>query len=220
MTLLAVSDGQSSQRPDFVVADSQGESSAIQGSYLTAEVAADEDRVSTGVETIAGDNRLVGAGPPAEHLRPAQGRSNTAPEFTNRERLRDVVVGAHLEAHHLVDLVILGGQHDDRHLTAAAHAPAHLYPVDFRKHDVEHHQIESLLGETVERLAAVVRRHHLEAVLAERVGEQGLHRVLVVDEQDAGRSLRHSQRVVCVGPWSAPGSAFASIVPRSRPRWW
>jgi two-component system, OmpR family, sensor kinase len=59
VTLLAVSDGDTSQRPDFVVADSEGEPSAIQSSYLTAEVAADEDRVSTGVETIAGER--VGA---------------------------------------------------------------------------------------------------------------------------------------------------------------
>jgi len=59
VTLLAVSDGDTSQRPDFVVADSQGEPSATQGSYLTAEVASEEDRVSTGVETIAGER--VGA---------------------------------------------------------------------------------------------------------------------------------------------------------------
>jgi len=59
VTLLAVSDGDTSQRPDFVVADSQGEPSATQSSYLTAEVASDEDRVSTGVETVAGER--VGA---------------------------------------------------------------------------------------------------------------------------------------------------------------
>jgi len=58
VTLLAVGDAQGT-RPDFVVADSQGESSAIQGSYLSAEVAVDEDRVSTAVETIAGER--VGA---------------------------------------------------------------------------------------------------------------------------------------------------------------
>jgi len=59
VTLLAVGDGDGSQRPDFVVADSEGEPSATQGNYLTAEVAAEEDRVSTGVETIAGER--VGA---------------------------------------------------------------------------------------------------------------------------------------------------------------
>ena len=55
VTLLAVGGGQGSQRPDFVVSDSQGEPSAIRGSYLTAEVAAEEDRISTGVERIAGE---------------------------------------------------------------------------------------------------------------------------------------------------------------------
>ena len=100
---------------------------------------------------------------PAQHLRSPQRRSDAAAELTDRERLGDVVVGAHLEAEHLVDLVVLGGEHDDRHLAAAAHAPADLDPVQLRQHDVEDDEIEPLLGEAVERLAAVVSRHDLVA---------------------------------------------------------
>ncbi|MGH2955679.1 MAG: sensor histidine kinase [Solirubrobacterales bacterium] len=54
VTLLAVRDEEGNPMPAFVIADSQGESSAIQGSYLSADAAAEEDRITSGVETIAG----------------------------------------------------------------------------------------------------------------------------------------------------------------------
>src|SRR5215218_5096716 len=57
-----------------------------------------------------------------DHLRSAQRRANPAAELPDREWLRDVVVGPHLQAEDLVDLVVLGGEHDDRDLAAAPHA--------------------------------------------------------------------------------------------------
>ena len=74
---------------------------------------------------------------------------------------------------------------------ARAHAPAHLEAVHARHHHVEHDEVEGRLAEAVERLAAVGRLHDLVAVLAQREGEQRLDRLLVVDEQDAGRVLEH-----------------------------
>ena len=58
VTLLAVRDEGGEPTPKFVVADSQRESTAIQGSYLTADAATAEDRIRSGVETVAG--RRVG----------------------------------------------------------------------------------------------------------------------------------------------------------------
>ena len=70
-----------------------------------------------------------------------------------------------------------------------AQAAADLEPVELRQHHVEHDEVERLLGEAVERLAAVDGLHDLVAVLAQRIGQQRLDRLLVVDEQDAwGRS--------------------------------
>ena len=135
---------------------------------------------------LPGDDRLA-AGPAAQHLGAAQGRLDPAAELAHRERLGDVVVGPHLEAEDLVDLVVLGGEHDDRHLAAAAQPPADLDPVELRQHDVEHDQVEALLGEAVERLAAVERGDDLVAVLAQGIGEQRLDRLLVVDQQDPRR---------------------------------
>ena len=63
-------------------------------------------------------------------------------------------------------------------------------PSILRQHHVEDDEVEALLGEAVERLAAVERRDDLVALLAKRVGEQGLNRLLVVDEQDPSGLLR------------------------------
>jgi hypothetical protein len=142
-----------------------------------------------------GDDRLAGGRAGPEHVRAAQRGLHPAAKLAHRERLGDVVVGAHLELEHLVDLVVLRGQHDDRHLASAPQPPADLDPVELREHDVEHHKVEALRGEAVERLAPVTRRNHLVALLPQGVGEQLLDRMLVVHEQDASRSLGHGTRV-------------------------
>ena len=60
VTLLAVTEQpDGSYAPEFVVADSQGESTAIQGDYEAADAAVDAGRISSGVETVAGER--VGA---------------------------------------------------------------------------------------------------------------------------------------------------------------
>ena len=46
----------------------------------------------------------------------AQGRFHATAKLPDRERLRDVVVGAQLEPEYLVHLVITGREHDDRHV--------------------------------------------------------------------------------------------------------
>jgi len=69
---------------------------------------------------------------------------------------------------------------------AAAQPAADLEPVDLRKHYVEHDEVERLLVEAVERLASVGCLHDVVALLAQRIGEQCLDRLLVVDQQDAG----------------------------------
>ena len=81
------------------------------------------------------------------------------------------------------------GQHDDRDLALRSQAAADLEAVEPRQHHVEDDEVELLLGEAVERLAAVAGRDHLVALLAQRVGEQRLHGLLVVDEQDSSRLL-------------------------------
>jgi signal transduction histidine kinase len=55
VTLLAVRDEGGTPTPDFVIADSQGESTAIQGDYASAETAAADGDVASAVDTVAGN---------------------------------------------------------------------------------------------------------------------------------------------------------------------
>jgi two-component system, OmpR family, sensor kinase len=65
VTLLAVRDESGTPVPAFVIADSQGESTAIQGDYLSADATAAEGHVTSGVETVAG-NRVGTSSVPIE----------------------------------------------------------------------------------------------------------------------------------------------------------
>ena len=71
-----------------------------------------------------------------------------------------------------------------------AQALADLEPVELRQHQVEDDEVDVLLGEPRERLLAVARVHDPEAVALERVREELLDGVLVVDEEDR-RGVRH-----------------------------
>ena len=54
-----------------------------------------------------------------------------------------------------------------------------------RQHQVEHDEVEGLLVEPVERLPSVGRLDDVVALLAQRIGEQRLDRLLIVHEQDS-----------------------------------
>ncbi len=116
-------------------------------------------------------------------------RTHPASKLADRERLRDVVVGAELETEHLVELLAARCQHDDRDVALAAQTLADLEPVEPRQHDVEDDEVERVLVEAPERLFAVARLDDRVPVPLERVREQGLNRFLVVDEEDGRREL-------------------------------
>jgi hypothetical protein len=120
------------------------------------------------------------------HPGAAQGRLDAAAELAHREGLGDVVVGADLQPADLVGLASLRGQHDDRHLAAGAELAADFDAVQLGQHQVEDDQVEAPLLEAPQRLPAVQRRGDVVAVLPQRVAEQRLNRLLVVDEEDAG----------------------------------
>jgi hypothetical protein len=72
-----------------------------------------------------------------DRLLPAQQRADALDQQTLRERLLDVVVGAHAQAQHLVDLVVLGGQEDHRHRGFLAQPLQQVHAVHARHLDVE-----------------------------------------------------------------------------------
>ena len=59
-------------------------------------------------------------------------------QLPHGEGLGDVVVGAQLQAKHLIRLLLPGGEHDDRGGPALSlQAAAHLEPVHLRQHQVQ-----------------------------------------------------------------------------------
>jgi hypothetical protein len=126
----------------------------------------------------------------------AEKRADAAAELADRERLRDVVVRPELEAEDLVELVVAGREHDDRHRALGTEPLAHLEPVELGQHQIEHDQVDVLLPEPLQRLLAVTRVHDPESLALERIGEQFLNRVLVVYEEDR-RGLTHRSNARC-----------------------
>jgi hypothetical protein len=124
----------------------------------------------------------------------AQRRSHAAAELANRERLRDVIVGAELETQHLVDLVVARSQHDDRDVATSPQLLADLEAVHLRQHEVEDDEIDSVLIEPAKRLLPIVRLDHAVPVALERIRQQLLDGLLVVHEEDGG-GVGHEPRV-------------------------
>ena len=66
-----------------------------------------------------------------------------ARQFARIERLRQVIVGAELQADDAVHILAARGQHDDRDLALLAQAAQDLEAIDAGQHDVEHHQVHA-----------------------------------------------------------------------------
>ena len=101
-----------------------------------------------------------------------------------RERLVDVVVGAHLEAEQLVDLLVLGGQEDHGHVGLLAQPAQQLHAVHARHLDVEDGEVGGLLGQRLERGGARRVGAHLVAFRLQRHAERGQDIALVIDQND------------------------------------
>ena len=77
----------------------------------------------------------------ARRRRPACDRPNPREQLAEPERLDEIVVGAHLEPDDLVDLLALGGDHDDRDARAGAELPAHRQAVHVGQAEVEQDEV-------------------------------------------------------------------------------
>src|SRR5688572_208201 len=126
---------------------------------------------------------------------PADHRADAGHELAGRERLRHVVVGAHLEAQHLV--AFLGAARDHDHgdgagvrlrLDAAADLPA----VELRDHDVEEDQVGEVLPGHLQGLGAAGDDAHLVTFAAQVIPDELGHVRLVLDDERAARGARAS----------------------------
>ena len=151
-------------------------------------------RVSSTGPAVAGDGvaggvefetrvaqRLLGRAAAA-----AQQGSQPRAELLERERLDQVVVGAGVEALDAIrDRVARGEHQHGRAVAGGAQAAADLEPVGLGHEHVEHDRVRRLVGERVERLAAVGGQMDPVAVHPQRAVERVADRGLVIDHEDA-----------------------------------
>ena len=105
-------------------------------------------------------------------------------QLSRVEGLRDVVVGADLEADDLVDVVVAGGEDDDGNVGCLAQLFADGEAVHLRHHYVEDDQVGVDGARLLQRLFAVVRLFHPEALVAEIEPGKLNNVFLVVDNKD------------------------------------
>ena len=131
-----------------------------------------------------------GAGALALAARPAQHGANPRQQFACLERLRQIVVGAQLQADDAVGLIAARGQHHHRQVRAAAYLPAHVEAIAVRQHEVENHQV------------CVVRAQPCQAVgggFGVRDIESGVGRIVDHHTGQAGVVFDHQQGLMHQG---------------------
>ena len=166
-----------------------------------------------------GDGGLVpGFGGGAVPVAAAQRGLDARDHLARVERLRDVVVRAHLQPDDLVDVLGARGEHQHGHARLAADGGADLEPVEAGHHQVEQDEVGIDLAEAVERLAAVGCGDDLVAFVAEVEAQQAHDVGFVVGYEDAGGHrlgpcLPRAARAVGAGSGSRPGGPRTGLPP-------
>ena len=134
-------------------------------------LAVDRHRVRRHRERDGPAGKLV-VGGDSRSARAAQKRVHAADQLHHAERLRQVVVGAGVEAAHGVELGALGREHHDGHVLRGRFCSQHmedLEAVDLGQHDVEQHELGQALLAGGEELAGRGEALRVEPGLAQRV---------------------------------------------------
>jgi hypothetical protein len=116
---------------------------------------------------------------------PAQHRLDPLDQQPLRERLPDEIVGAHLEAEQFVDLLVLRGEEDDRHVGLLAQPAQRLHAVHARHLDVEDRKIRRARLEAVERRGSVRISHDTVALGLECDRDRRQDVAVVIHESDS-----------------------------------
>ena len=114
----------------------------------------------------------------------AKDGANSRDQFAAAERLRHIVVGAEFQSDDAIDLVALGGDHDDRDVGFGAQRAAQRQPVFARQHEIEQDEVDARVGQRLAHGFAVAGAADAKAVLDERARHQFAHLSVIVDDQD------------------------------------
>ncbi len=126
-----------------------------------------------------------------------QDRAQPRQQLARLERLRQIVVGADLEADDAVHGVAARGQHQDRHVGGLADAAADFEPVGVGQHQVEHQRVELLALQPLLALARGRRGGDAKARVAEIVADHAGEALVVVDDENAAG---HGVTIAARGP--------------------
>jgi hypothetical protein len=111
-----------------------------------------------------------------------QHRADASDKLPGGDRLGHVVVGTELEAHDLVDLTVLRGEHDHRNVRPLPQLAAYLRARQAGQHEVEQHEVGTGAIHLVQSCRTGVHDGDLEALLTEHVGKGVDNRLLVLDD--------------------------------------
>ncbi len=116
--------------------------------------------------------------------RPAEDRADPGQQFAWVERLGQIIVGAHFQAEHAVDVVALGGQHQDGHGAGGAQITADGQAVLAGQHQVEDDQIRCEPAHRRTHRLAVPGRLHLESLARKQIADEAGDLLVVLDDQN------------------------------------
>src|SRR6266849_1270466 len=131
---------------------------------------------------------LNGAGRVGRRLRAAEQRFDARQQFARAERLGDVIVGAHLQAHDAVGFFAARGEHEDGETIERiipADFPANVEAGKPRKHEVEKQEIRRRFLEGAQAAAAVEGGVDLKTFIRKVVANQFDDIAVVFDDQNA-----------------------------------
>ena len=97
------------------------------------------------------------------------------------DRLDHVVVGAGLQAEDVIEIVLLGGEYEDRQVRDPADLPAHLQTILSGEHEVENHHLRLEVEEGGERGITAMHLAHFETMLGKETGDQAGELLVVFD---------------------------------------
>ena len=154
---------------------------SVRVSETTSAVLLDQAPVEVDLDVGDTDDVLRADGRPEAT---AQDGSNAGAQLLRVEGLDEVVVGAHLQAAHLVFVVVLCGEQDDGDAGALTQAAHHFETAHVRHDDVEDDDIGTLLLGDAERFFAIARDDDAEALTGQLELDQTQDAGFVVDGED------------------------------------
>src|SRR4029077_2909766 len=125
-----------------------------------------------------------------------QHRADARHELARAEGFGEIVVGTHLEAHHAVDFLAPGGEHDDRYATHRADAAQHLEARELRQHHIQHHELDGGPAALLHALLPRAGSERREPLGGEILRQHRAQLPIVIDDEQCGPGLARTVRLI------------------------